>query len=53
MKEVRNKYLKPRSVTWWAGVGLIGLGRLIGIDAGYDMGGGRRCRARLDRRYRC
>lgn len=32
------KYVKPKSVTWWAGAALIGLGGLIGIDAGHDLG---------------
>ena len=33
------KYFKPLSVTWWAGVALITMGGVIGIDAGYPIGG--------------
>lgn len=36
---MHRRYFKPKSLTWWAGAILIGLGVLLGIDAGYDMGG--------------
>lgn len=32
------KYLKPQSVTWWAGVSLILMGGLLGVDQGYEVG---------------
>ena len=32
------KYVKPKSVTWWAGASLIAMGGLLGIDQGYDIG---------------
>lgn len=33
-----QRYFKPKSVTWWAGVGLILLGLLKGLGAGIDLG---------------
>lgn len=36
---MQARYFKPKSVTWWAGTSLICLGGLLGIDAGYDLGG--------------
>ena len=35
---MQARYFKPKSVTWWAGATLIGLGGLLGVDAGYDLG---------------
>jgi len=32
------KYIKPKSVTWWAGVAMVGMGGALGIDDGYDLG---------------
>ena len=33
-----SKYIKPKSVTWWAGVSLISMGGALGLDAGVDIG---------------
>lgn len=33
-----RRYFKPKSVTWWAGAGLIFTGLLRGLDAGVDLG---------------
>ena len=33
-----SKYVKPKSVTWWAGVSLISMGGALGVDAGVDIG---------------
>ena len=32
------KYIKPKSVTWWAGVAMVVMGGVLGIDDGYDLG---------------
>ena len=32
------KYIQPNSVTWWAGVMLLALGLVLGVDDGYDLG---------------
>lgn len=34
-----RSYLLPKSMTWWAGLGLILTGLLRGVDAGFDLGG--------------
>jgi hypothetical protein len=34
-----RSYLQPKSVTWWAGAGLIVTGLLRGLDAGFNLGG--------------
>ena len=34
-----NKYIKPKSVTWWAGAGLLVMGIVVGIGQGFDLGG--------------
>ena len=36
---MNRKYFKPQSLTWWAGVGLIAMGALVGIGQGFDLGG--------------
>lgn len=33
-----RRYFKPKSVTWWAGFGLIITGLLRGLGAGLDLG---------------
>lgn len=33
-----SRYFKPRSVTWWAGLGLLLTGLLRGLDAAINLG---------------
>ena len=36
---MERKYFKPRSLTWWAGIGLITMGLIVGLGQGFDIGG--------------
>ena len=35
---MKLKYCRPRSLTWWSGVGFIVMGGLLGISEGWDLG---------------
>ena len=32
-------YFKPKSVTWWAGIGLTAMGVALAAHEGFDLGG--------------
>ena len=34
-----KKYIKPMSLTWWAGLSLITMGLVVGLGQGFNIGG--------------
>ncbi len=36
---MNQKYFKPRSLTWWAGVALVLMGGLVGMAEAVNLGG--------------
>ena len=36
---METKYVKPRSMSWWAGVAMVAMGFLVGLSEAVDLRG--------------